>query len=172
MSDHIVVLYSSEARAEAGRRRLFELREDVWLEVRDAAIGVKTAKGRVKLNQLVNSPAICAACGALWGLLVGAMFAEPAVGAPFGAALGLIGGILFDYGINDRFMMDLSQNLQPGHAALFVLLPQIAADDMLDDLKRTGGTVLRISPGQFNKKALHDAFAAAAARPAVEKAAG
>jgi len=47
------------------------------------------------------------------------IFLVPLVGAAIGAASGALGGWLTDVGVNDTFMKEVAESLQPGNAALF-----------------------------------------------------
>ena len=136
MSDLIAIVYPTEAKAEDVRQRLFKLQREYLIKFSDAVIAVKTEAGPVKLNQLVNTTAIGAASGSFWGLLVGLLFLNPLIGVALGAASGALGGKLTDYGINDAFMKELSETLQPGKAALFVLVQEMTADKVLENSGR------------------------------------
>ena len=68
MSDLVVIVYPSEAKAEEVRQRLLSLQKEYLITINDAVIAVKGADGNVKLNQLVNTTAIGAASGSFWGL--------------------------------------------------------------------------------------------------------
>ena len=129
------------------------------IELEDAVVAVKHADGQVKLNQLVSTTAAGAASGSFWGLLIGVLFMMPLVGAALGAASGALAGALSDVGINDDFMKDLSQALQPDNAALFLLIRKMTTDKVLEDLKGVGGTVLRTSLDHTKEQALRDALA-------------
>ncbi len=159
MSDLVVIVYPSEARAEEMRKKIFELQKEYLIEIGDAAIAVKQDDGNVKLNQLLNTTAAGAATGGLWGLLVGMVFLNPLLGVALGAASGAISGALSDYGVNDDFMKKLSESLQPGNAALFLLVRKVTGDKVLEALKGTGGTVLQTSLDDSKEKALRDALA-------------
>jgi uncharacterized membrane protein len=52
---------------------------------------------------------------------------NPIIGVALGAASGALGGALTDYGMNDAFMKELAAKLQPGNAALFVLIQEMTA---------------------------------------------
>jgi len=108
----------------------------------------------------VSTTAAGAASGSFWGLLIGVLFMAPIVGVAAGAAAGALSGALTDFGINDRFMKDVAASLQPGNAALFVLVRKMTADKVLADLKGSGGTVLRTSLDDSKEQALRDALAA------------
>ncbi len=159
MSDLIVIVYPTEARAEEMRQKIISLQKEYLIEIGDAAIAVMHEDGKVKLNQLLNTTALGAASGSFWGLLIGAIFLMPVFGAALGAASGALGGALTDYGVNDGFMKELAGSLQPGHAALFVLVSKMTGDKVLEALKGTGGTVLKTSLDHTREQALRDALA-------------
>lgn len=160
VSDLIVISYKDQATAEAVRIRLFDLQKNYLIDIGDAVIAVKEPDGKVKLNQMVSTTAAGAVSGSFWGFLIGVLFMVPIVGVAAGAAAGALGGAMTDFGINDRFMKDVAASLQPGNAALFVLVKKMTADKVLDDLKGTGGTVLRTSLDHSKEQALRDALAA------------
>lgn len=160
MSDLVVIVYETEAKAEEMRKKLFELQKEYLIELGDAAIAVKEPDGNVKLNQLLNTTAAGAASGGLWGLLIGMIFLNPLLGVALGAASGAVSGALSDYGVNDKFMKDLSESLKPGNAALFLLIRKVTGDKVLEAVKGTGGAVLKTSLDDSKEKALRDALAA------------
>lgn len=160
MSDLVVIVYPSEARAEEMRQKVISLQKEYLIEIGDAAIAVMQEGGKVKLNQLLNTTALGAASGSFWGLLIGAIFLMPVFGAALGAASGALGGALTDYGVNDGFMKELAASLQPGNAALFVLINKMTADKVLDALQGTGGVVLKTSLDHSQEQKLRDALAA------------
>jgi uncharacterized membrane protein len=158
MSDLIAIVYPTEAKAEEVRQKLFELQKEYLIKLGDAVIAVKTDAGKVTLNQLVNTTAAGAASGSFWGLLIGVIFLNPLLGVMAGAASGAIGGALSDVGINDPFMKDLAANLQPGNAALFVLVQEMTADKVLKEISAFGGVVLKTSLDETKEQVLRDAL--------------
>jgi uncharacterized membrane protein len=162
MSDLVVIVYPSEAKAEEVRQRLLKLQTEYLITINDAVIAVKTETGAVKLNQLVNTTAMGAATGSFWGLLIGVLFLNPIVGVAVGAASGALGGALTDFGINDAFMKDLAASIQPGNAALFVLIKNMTADKVLKEISDAGGVVLKTSLDETKEQILRDALAKAA----------
>ena len=163
MSDLIVIVYSSEARAEEMRAKLFEAQKEYLIQLGDAAIAVKHEDGSIKLNQLMNTTAIGAVSGGFWGLLLGSIFLMPLLGAAFGAASGALGGALTDYGVDDKFMKELSANLAPGGAALFLLVQKMTSDKILEKIRGTGGVVLKTSLDHTKEQQLRDALNASPA---------
>jgi uncharacterized membrane protein len=163
MSDLIAIVYPTEAKAEEVRQKLFELQKEYLIKLGDAVIATKTDAGKVKLNQLVNTTAAGAASGSFWGLLIGVIFLNPLLGVMAGAASGAIGGALSDVGINDPFMKDLASHLQPGNAALFVLVQEMTADKVLKEISAYGGVVLKTSLDETKEQVLRDALEKATA---------
>jgi len=159
MSDLIVIAYPSEEKAEAVRQKVLALQKEYLIEVGDAVVAVKQPGGQVKLSQMFHPTAAGAAAGSFWGLVIGLLFMMPLVGAAVGAGAGAIGGALTDFGIDDKFMKSLADALQPGNAALFLLIRKMTADKVFEDLGGTGGTVLRTSLDHSKEQALRDALA-------------
>jgi len=106
---------------------------------------VKNKDGQIKLKQAVNLTAAGAASGSFWGLLIGMLFLSPLLGAVLGAAGGALGGALSDIGVDDNFMRELGETLQPSTSALFVLVQKVTPDKVLDEVAPYGGKVLRTS---------------------------
>jgi len=158
MSNLVAIIYPNEAKAEEVRKKLFELQKEYLITLGDAVIAVKSDDGKVKLNQIVSPTALGAGTGGFWGLLVGVIFLNPLLGAAVGAASGALAGVLTDIGINDNFMKDLAKNLQPGNAALFVLIKKITADKVLKEIEGFGGTILKTSLDTDKEQVLRDAL--------------
>jgi uncharacterized membrane protein len=165
MSDLVAIVYPSESKAEEVRQRLLKLQKKYLITLSDAVIAVKTDSGDIKLNQLVNTTARGAISGS-FGLLIGVLFLNPIVGVALGAAGGALGGALTDFGIDDSFMKGLATSIQPGDAALFVLVKNMTADKVLREIQDAGGVVLKTSLDDAKEKALRDALESAAAKPA------
>ena len=159
MSDLVVIAFPSEAKAEEVRTKILELQKEYLIELGDAAIAVKQPDGTVRLNQLINTTAAGAVSGTFWGTLVGLIFLMPLAGAAIGAASGALGGWLTDVGVNDTFMKEVAESLQPGNAALFLLIRKLTTDKVLEDLKGVGGKVLRSSFDHTKEDALRNALA-------------
>jgi uncharacterized membrane protein len=159
MADLVVIAFSTEAKAEEVRHKLLAMQKEYLIELGDAVIAVKDANGHIKLNQLLHTTAAGAVSGAFWGSLIGLIFLMPLAGAALGAATGALGGALTDIGINDRWMKEVAAAIQPGTAALFLLIRKVTADKVLESLKGEGGTVMRTSLDHTKEEALQAALA-------------
>lgn len=160
MADLVIIAYETEANAEAARKKLFDLQKEYLIELGDAVVAVRQPDGNVKLNQLVNMTAMGAASGGMWGALVGMLFLNPLLGAAVGAGAGALSGRFRDIGISDQFMKDAASALNPGQAALCVLVRKVTADKVLPAMAEFGGTVLRTSLSAEQEAKLQDALKA------------
>jgi uncharacterized membrane protein len=159
MSTLVVIAFPTEAKAEEVRRKLFAMQREYLIELDDAVVAVKDIQGRIKLNQLLNTTAAGAVSGTFWGTLIGLIFLMPLAGAAMGAASGGLGGALTDIGINDKWMKETAAAIQPGTAALFVLVRKVTADKVLERLRGEGGTVMKTSLDHTKEAALQAALA-------------
>jgi uncharacterized membrane protein len=159
MSDLVVIAFPTEAKAEELRQKLLTMQKDYLIELGDAVVVVKDGTGNIKLNQLINTTAAGAVAGTFWGALIGMIFLMPLVGAALGAASGTLSGYLTDVGIDDKWMKETAAAIQPGTAALFVLVRKVTADKVLERLKGEGGTVLKTSLDHTKEAALQAALA-------------
>ncbi len=158
MSDLIVIVYPTESKAEEVRQTLLGLQKEYVIKLGDAVIATKTNAGKIKLNQLINTTTTGAVSGSFWGLLVGILFLNPLLGVAVGAASGALGGALTDVGISDAFMKELSDSIQPGNAALFLLIQEMTADKVLKHVQGFGGVVLKTSLDETKEQVLRDAL--------------
>ena len=163
MSDLVVIAFPTEAKAEEVRQKLLGMQKEYLLELGDAVVAVKDAQGHIKLNQLVNTTAAGAVSGTFWGTLIGLIFLMPLVGAAIGAASGAIGGALTDVGLDDKWMKETANAIQPGEAALFVLVRKVTGDKVLEGLKGEGGRVMKTSLDHTKEAALQAALTGAQA---------
>ncbi|MFI6872329.1 DUF1269 domain-containing protein [Streptomyces sp. NPDC050400] len=162
MSNLFVVAYNDLATAQQVRDKILAMTKEHLVELEDiVVVERRESDGKIKLHQAVNHTAMGAAGGALWGGVIGLLFLVPFVGAAVGAAAGAAGGAMTDTGINDNFMKELSQNLRPGAAALFVLVKQAAKDKVVPELAQFGGQLVQTSLSNEEEEQLRDMLKAA-----------
>jgi uncharacterized membrane protein len=161
MSTLIVVGYDDSYKAEEVRLKLRKLQSEYLLDLEDAVVAVKDEKGKVKLHQAVNLTAAGAIAGGFWGSLVGLIFLSPLLGMAIGAAAGAASGALTDVGIDDNFMKELAATMTPDSSTLFVLVRKATPDKVLEELKGTGGKVLKTSLSHDDEAKLQAALSAA-----------
>ena len=162
MSTLIAVAFPAKHDAEEALLKLKKLEKEYLIELEDAVIATMQDSGKVKLTQSVNMTGLGALNGVWWGSLIGLLFGGPLgmliVGGG-GAALGALSGSLTDYGIDDNFIRELSERMEPGHSALFLLASKMTEDKVLDDLRGIGGQVLKTSLSKEDEDQLRKALA-------------
>jgi uncharacterized membrane protein len=161
MSTLVVIGYDDEFKAEEVRLKLRKLQKDYLIDLEDAVVAVKNDKGKVKLHQAVNLTAAGAIGGGFWGSLIGLIFLNPLLGAAVGATAGAVSGALTDVGINDKFMKELADAMNPGSSALFVLVRKATPDKVLEEVEGTGGKILKTSLSHDDEARLQAALSAA-----------
>lgn len=168
MPELLVIGYDSPEKAVEARTALIGLGREYVLQVGDAVVATRNEKGEVKLDQMVNTWTVGAAGGSFWGLLAGLLFFNPILGVVTGAAAGAAAGAFTDYGINDDFMREVSEVLQPGQAALFVLADRLSSDRVLERLGPFGGRVIRTNLDTSQEQKVREAIEKAARETASE----
>jgi uncharacterized membrane protein len=159
MSNLIAIAYDDEATARQVLEELKQLTVSRAIALEDAVIVTRDQEGKVKLHQSISTTGAGAAGGAVWGGLIGLLFLQPLLGMAIGAASGGAAGALTDVGVDDRFMKRLGESLQPGGAALIVLVAEGQPDKVLPRVSPYGGTVLQSSLSDEDEARLQAALA-------------
>jgi uncharacterized membrane protein len=159
VSDLIAIAYDDLPTAQQVASNLGEAVKGHLIEVDDVVVVERRGDGKVKLHQ-PSMAGFGAASGALWGGLIGLLFFVPLFGMALGAAAGAAGGAMSDSGVDDDFMKRLGSELEPGNAALIVLVRKMSADKVLPEIK-VPGTVIQTSLSNEDESALQEALDAA-----------
>ena len=158
MSNLVAIAFPDRATAEELMGKLATLQKEHAIELEDAVVVTRDDKGKVKLHQSNKLAAGGALGGALWGGLIGLIFFVPLFGMAIGAATGAATGALTDVGVDDSFMKDLGEKLQPGGAAVFVLVRQSTPDKVLPRISQYGGEVIHSSLSEQAEETLQEAL--------------
>jgi uncharacterized membrane protein len=161
VSTLVVIEYDDPYKAEEMRLKLRRMEKEYLIDLEDAVVAVKDDKGKIKLHQSVNLTGLGAVSGGFWGSLIGLIFLNPLLGMAVGATAGAVSGALRDVGIDDRFMKDLADGLPPRGSALFVLVRKATPDRVLEEMKGTGGRILKTSLSHEDEGKLQAALSAA-----------
>jgi uncharacterized membrane protein len=145
MSTLIAIAYPDAETAEKVRGELVQATKEKLVELQDAVVVEHQADGKIKLHQAVSTTGAGAAGGAMWGGLIGLLFLAPLFGMAVGAATGALAGKATDVGVNDDFLKQLGDKLEPGAAALIALGSSGAPDKVLERLRPYGGDVIQTS---------------------------
>jgi uncharacterized membrane protein len=162
MSNLVAIGYPSEEVAKEVGATLVQLQKEQSIQLDDLVVAINQ-DGKIKLRQSFHGGAMGATGGALWGGLIGLIFLAPLLGMAVGAAAGGAAGALTDYGIDDKFMKGLGDRLEPGGAALFVLVRSSTPDKVLPRITEYGGEVIHTSLSDEAEQTLQEALAKGAA---------
>ena len=159
MSDLVAIAYPDLATAQEVAGNVARLQKGHELELDDMVIVERKSDDKVKLHQ-PSTAGVGAVSGAVWGGLIGLIFLNPLLGMAFGAAGGALGGSTVDYGIDDKFMKELGTGLEPGGAAVLLLIRKVSIDKVLPQIK-VQGKVIQTSLDNETEARLSDALATA-----------
>jgi uncharacterized membrane protein len=157
MANLIAIAYDDLEQAEEVMGTLGKLVKEHSLALEDAVIVEHRKDGKIKLHQPSMAGA-GAAGGALWGGLIGLIFFMPLFGMAVGAATGAAAGAAGDRGIDDTFMKELGDKLEPGAAAVFVLVKEATRDKVVREVSKYGGHVIQSSLSGEQETALQEAL--------------
>ena len=158
MSDLIVFAFDNETGAHEMAGAVNRLKKQELIQVEDAAIVVRDGDGKPKVKQSQSLVGAGALGGAFWGLLIGLLFFAPWLGMAAGALGGALGGKMTDIGIDDDFIKEVGETIEPGHSALFLLVATWTEDKVLDELASFDATILRTSLSEEDDAKLREAF--------------
>lgn len=143
-----IIFKHEEFGAEKALHKLRALENEYLIDLEDAVIAHRREDGKIKLTQSVDLTSMGAWSGALWGSLIGLLFTGPLgwlVAGSIGAGFGALAGSTSDYGIDDDFIKELSDELEPCCSALFILVRQMTEDKVIDGLSGAGGIIIKTS---------------------------
>ena len=160
MSTLVAIEYDDLFKAEEVRLSLMKMQKDYLIDLEDAVVAVKDQKGKVRLHQAVNLTKAGALTGGFWGALIGLIFMAPLLGMAVGATAGAASGALTDVGIDDKFMKELAETMKTGSSTLFVLVRKATPDRVLEEVKGTGGKILKTSLSHEDEAKLQAALSA------------
>ena len=163
MSTLIAIGYPDAQTAEEVRGVLIQATKERLVDLQDAVVVEHRADGKIKLHQAVSTTGAGAAGGALWGGLIGLLFLAPLFGMAVGAATGAVAGKVTDAGVNDDFLKQLGDKLEPGAAALIALGSSQAPDKLLERLRPYGGDVIQTSLANEEEERLRSSLGVDAA---------
>ena len=160
MSELIVLAFKTKTGAQEMANEIKNLQKMQLITLEDAAIVVRNEDGKAKVKQAYNLVGAGALGGAFWGMLIGLIFFMPWLGLAVGAITGAISGKATDIGIDDGFIKEVGNTIEPGHSALFLLVVEATTDKVMDELKKFDAEVLKTSLSKEQEARLKEAFAA------------
>ncbi|NPV63718.1 MAG: DUF1269 domain-containing protein [Methanotrichaceae archaeon] len=160
MSDLVVLAFDNVTDAGMMRDDLLKMQKEHLIGLDDAAVVVRNQEGKVKVDQIASLTGAGALGGAFWGLLIGLIFFVPIFGLVVGAAAGALAGKYADVGVDDKFIKEVGNTIQPGSSALFLLVRESTPDKVMENMKKYKNVkVLKTSLSKEQEEKLREAFA-------------
>ena len=160
MSQLIALGFENEAEADAFVGKLEQMSKEQIIGLQDVVKVVRRPDGKTKVHQGTNLAAAGALSGAFWGMLIGLIFWMPWLGAALGAAGGALGGKMSDVGIDDEFIKQTSEQIQPGQAGVFMLVGSSTPDRVEAEIAGTKAKVIKTNLSADAEAHLRDLFPA------------
>lgn len=158
MADLIAIGYPDLQTAEAAEAELERLAADLVIQPESIAIISRDEKGKFHVRTTHHEVATGATWGMLWGLLFGFLFFIPLLGLAVGAGLGALIGLVAKLDISSDFQRQVRDMLQPGTAAVFVIVDKMTTDKLLEAISKYHGTVLKTSLSKDVEQQLQEAL--------------
>ncbi len=122
MSYIVVITFEDETEAAKARQSLGEAQKHGYLELGDAVTVVKQPDGKVRVkDEFDKAVALGAISGGFLGLLISSFF-FPIMGLVLGAIGGGLVGKTIGMGVDKKFIEEVSEALQPGTSAIFLVV--------------------------------------------------
>ena len=122
MSHILVITFDDENQAGSVLKALHDLQHQDQLSIKDTAVITKDKDGKVKVKNAVES-------GVKWGAFTGgaiglmlASFLFPVAGILIGAGAGALIGKFFETGVDQKFVKEVRDSLQPGMSAILFVV--------------------------------------------------
>ena len=160
MADLVVFAFKDETGAVQMREELIRMQKMQIISLADAAVVVRRQDGKVKVKQAISLVGAGALGGAFWGMFIGLLFFAPWLGLAIGAVSGGLVGKLTDTGVDDKFIKEVGETIEPGHSALFLLVQDWTEDKVMDEISKFDATVVQTSLSKEDEAKLRAAFGA------------
>jgi len=91
-------------------------------------------------------------------MLIGLIFFVRFLGLAVRAASGAIAAKFADYGVDDKFIKEVSEGIQPGQSAVFVLVREATPEKVLQAMSEFHGRVIQTSLTNEQEQRVKEAF--------------
>jgi uncharacterized membrane protein len=151
--------FGDEAKAGQVLEALRAARADHGISLDDSAVVIKAQDGTIEVeNEVDRGVKIGALGGGLLGLLAGFLVGGPIGSLVVGAIGGVLSGNLANLGIDQSFVDDVSNDLQPGTSALFVMVREADPEAVFAALEPFQGEVYYTHLPEDSEEALRRAL--------------
>jgi uncharacterized membrane protein len=144
MSELIVAGFNGEFTADEVLLDLLKMKQIHLIDLDYAVVVARRDDGTIRVshnNVLVHADATA---GGQWGTLFGGPVGY-IIGGIIGAVIGETVKGLKKIGIQDDFIKDVSETLEPGSSAIFIRVRKSLSDKVVEELKKFNAKLLRSS---------------------------
>jgi uncharacterized membrane protein len=160
VESRIVVLgFDNQHAAEGMLQDFNQMQEEGLIAIEDAVVASRGEGTRVNIKQTHSETGKFTRRGAGVGLLAGLLLGGPIGGLVGGAAVGAVTSALKDYGIDDSFINEVSEWVQPNSSALFLLVKEAKAEEVLERLRPFQASVLTTTLSEEAERKLRKSLA-------------
>lgn len=158
MSDLVVITFDNPDEALKVRESLKKMENEGYLSLDDSAVVIKEADGTVHLkNEMDRGTKVGAVGGSMVGLLIGSII-FPVAGMILGALGGGLIGHMFNKGVDQKFVKDVTEKMKPGSSAIFFILRGNDPGMAIATLRQYNGEIYQTTLPEEAEKALRDAL--------------
>jgi uncharacterized membrane protein len=142
MNQLIVVAFDHLDDARKAMKSLRELESEGRIRFEDTAVIERDPDGTAHVRNEISGTT---ETGAVIGAVIGGVlsFVFPLAGIVIGAAAGAAIGASFDTGVDQSFVEDVRDKLQPGRSALFLVTKEADADALMAALRQSHGEIIQ-----------------------------
>jgi len=145
VSQFVAIKFTTTEQAHEALAKLRALQKQGGIHIEDSAVVERAAEGDVHdKQQLTGTTKGGAAIGGLVGLLV-AGFVFPVAGIAIGAVAGGAVGASFGTGVDQGFVKEVKESIEPGRSALFLVVDHTNVRAALASIEEFHGEVLQTS---------------------------
>jgi uncharacterized membrane protein len=142
MSELIVAGFKGEFTADEVLLDLLKMKQTHLIDLDYAVVAARREDGSIAVRHSNVVVSADAAAGGLWGIFIGGPGGF-VIGAVIGAVIGETVKVLRHIGINDDFIREVSEALEPGCSAIFIRVRKALSDRVVEELKKFNAKLLR-----------------------------
>ena len=158
MSHILVITFEDENQAPQVLHSLKSLEHERLLNLKDAAVIVKDAEGKVHIKNMTESGVkMGALTGGALGLLIGGLL-FPVAGILMGVAGGALVGKTLETGVDKKFIHEVRDSLTPGSSGILFIVGSENVDVLISALEPYSGKIYQSSFDSEAEAGLRDAL--------------